>query len=201
MKKLVTIALMLLPLCLNGQILGEKHRLEVGAGVALPGEAMFEDDEGCEYKNTVDLYAGYRYSFTDNFSVGAVYTFVAPHKGQRTATYDDVEIPVERSVSSHSIEVFAEYKYITNSSVNFFVGLGGGEMYSYMVETYSPPAMDNTVTYDPVHVFTPGVSIYAGLELFNHLRITARHNHDLHYPITAFPHGFPYYCVNVGWAF
>ena len=188
MKRILIVLLCLLPLGLNAQILGERHHLEAGIGAAIPGEFFFETD--FNDKTTVDLYGEYRFDITPAIALGAIYTFVGEHTGLPATEDGNIS---SRKLSSHGINAFAEFKYRTGGPVNFFIGLGGGAGITHL-------KFSESTTYS--NFLRPEASVHAGLEIYDHLRVTIRHNHDLYFPFSSMvDRGFPYYCVNIGWSF
>lgn len=189
MKKVLAILAIVLPLSLNAQILGEKHHLEAGLGVAVPGEMLF--DQTSKESNTADIYLSYRFDLTPVISVGAIYGFVPPHDG----SFQSGEITVGTKSMYHTLNAFAEFKLGTFGPMTMLAGAGGGPQYRHVVFTHM---IGSSFTGD---YFSADLFAYIGMELLDHLRITVGHFHDLHYPITALPNGAPYYQVNVGWSF
>jgi hypothetical protein len=189
MKKILAILALILPLSLNAQILGEKHHLEAGLGVAVPNEMLIEQT-GSE-SNTADIYASYRFDLTPKISLGAVYSFVPNHAG----VIKSGDITVDTKSMYHTLNVFAEFKLGTFGPMNMYAGVGGGPQYRHA--SYSR-MIGSSFSGD---YFSGDVYAFVGMELFDHLRISIGHFHDLHYPISALPSGAPYYYVNVGWAF
>ncbi len=192
MKRIITVILCLLPLGLNAQILGPKHHLEAGIGLAVPGELLFKTD----FKDSpaADFYAQYRFDITPSIAVGAIYSFVLPHKGEKVSESPSYGNISGRTLSTHDINAFAEFKYNTPGALDFFVGVGGGANISHL-------KFSESLYYS--NYLRPELSVHAGVEIYNHLRITVRHNHDIYIPSSEsdiFP-GFPYYSVNVGWSF
>lgn len=189
MKRILTVLICFFPLCLNAQILGDRHHLEAGVGLALSGEVLFETD----FKDApaADLFGAYRFDITPAISLGAVYTFVAPHSGQ--AAVDYVAHTGGRHLYTHQLDAFAEFRHDTEGPVSFFIGIGGGANLTH--RKYSVDLLYRDL-------FRPDVCIHVGAELYDHLRITIRHNHDLYFPFSSLVDpGFPYYCINVGWLF
>lgn len=191
MKKFIILLCALLPLSLNAQKLGN-HHIEIGTGVAFPGEFLFET--AAKESNTVNLYGEYRYNFTPAFSAGAVYSFVIPHKGDLSYTDKETKelVSISETTNYHTLNAIAEYKLGPYGPMCFFVGAGAGAQYRYVKYSHS---------LYPAGYWSADVSIHAGLEFFEHLRLTLGHYHDLHYPISALSSGAPYYYINLGWSF
>ena len=189
MKKLITLLCVLLPLSLTAQ---NKHHFEAGLGLAIPTELLAEKMATKEV-NTVSFYGEYRYQFTKAFSAGVNYSFVPNHSGEPVATSSD-QVKPDFTIRTryHSINAVAEYRFETAGPMAFFVGLGGGAQYRYANLSHS---------IEPRNIWSADVLVRAGLEVYDHLRITAGHIHDLHYPFTAISTGAPYYYFSVGWAF
>ena len=219
MKKLILSVLVLLPLSLAAQTTEQpdtqpedqpqpqtqtqpkaKHRFDIGAGLAIPADVFVENPEFPE-NNTGDIVAGYRYELPSGLSFGVQYGFVFNHKGSA-----DIKIPavigskdseetIEHIVMTtryHTINAIVDYKIGPYGPVSLVIGGGGGTQCRYA--SYSHKV-------NPGYYWSANIAVYAGLEFFEHLRVTAGHNHDLHVPISALNQGAPYYYVNVGWAF
>ena len=189
MKKLITLLCVLLPLGIAAQ---NKHHFEAGLGYAIPTELVAESMSTKEV-NTVCFYGEYRYQFTKAFSAGVNYGFVPNHYGEPQKT-DPEQVGPEYTINTryHSINAVAEYKFATSGPLAFFVGLGGGAQYRYALFSKSK---------DPRNIWSADVYMRAGMEIYDHLRITAGHIHDLHYPFSAISTGAPYYFFSAGWAF
>lgn len=196
MKKLFLIAAILIPLCMTGQ---NRHRFDVGTGFVVPKEFL-TDEELFPESNTVNLYGGYRYELPSGLSFGLQYSFVPNHKGSR-----DIVIPPsdeEESVETvqtlvmtsryHTINAIVDYKVGTFGPLSIFIGGGAGAQCRHA--SYSHSLYDG-------YFWSTDICLYAGLELFDHLRLTLGHNHDLHAQISALPTGAPFYYINIGWAF
>ena len=131
---------------------------------------------------------------------GLQYSFVPNHKGSR-----DIVIPPsdeEESVETvqtlvmtsryHTINAIVDYKVGTFGPLSMFIGGGAGAQCRHA--SYSHSLYDG-------YFWSTDICLYAGLELFDHLRLTLGHNHDLHAQISALPTGAPFYYINIGWAF
>ena len=189
MKKIVVIICLLLPLCLSAQ---KKHHFEAGLGYAMPAELLAEALSTKE-SNTACFYGEYRYDFTKAFSVGLNYSFVPNHHGEPMASsLSQVAPDFTINTRYHSINAVAEYRFFTSGSLALFAGLGGGAQYRYAKFSHSN---------DPRQIWSADLFARVGLEVYDHLRITVGHYHDLHYPITALSTGAPYYYLGVGWSF
>ena len=180
----------------------KKHHFGVGVGLAIPGEILFEVP--AQENNTVSFYGDYRYALTPSIYVGAIYSMVAPHAGVMTieSSFENSEGKLETKTTEittnsnyHTLNAFAEYKTVAYGNMRFFVGLGGGPQLRLV--SFSHQSGGNNSDF----FFSADLYAYAGLELMDHLRITAGHFHDLHYPISAFPSGSPYSHISVGWSF
>lgn len=189
MKKIIVIIGLLLPLCLSAQ---KKHHFEAGLGYAIPAELLAEKLSTKE-SSTVCFYGEYRYDFTKSFSAGLQYNFVPNHSGEPLATDPEQAAPdFTINTRYHSINAVAEYRFYTSGPLTFFLGLGGGAQYRYAKFSHS---------LDPRQIWSADLFVRAGLELYDHLRITLGHYHDLHYPISSLSTGAPYYYIGVGWSF
>lgn len=196
MKKLAALVFILLPLCASAQILGEKHRLELGAGLAIPKEFLYEVKN--ESKTSAAVYGAYRYSLTPDFSVGALYSFVVPHATKYyppTAESEEV-FYVDYKQQFHSLSAVAEYRIGKSDSMGVYVGGGVGVHYYYavMVNPYTGRDPNMTCLY-------PGVNLYMSFEFFKHLRMTVGHYHDLQYHFIPNNPVASYYSLSVGWSF
>lgn len=189
MKKIVVIICLLLPLCLSAQ---KKHHFEAGLGYTMPAELLAEKLSTKE-SNTVCFYGEYRYDLTKAFSVGLQYGFVPNHSGE-PLTSDVTQTAPEFTINTryHSVNAVAEYRFFTSGSLTFFAALGGGAQYRYAKFSHSV---------DPRQIWSADLFVRAGLEIYDHLRISVGHCHDLHYPISALSTGAPYYFLGVGWSF
>lgn len=204
MKKIAAIFFVLLPLCLSAQ---NKHHFEAGLGYALPAELLASSLPTAE-NNSVCLYGEYRYQFTKSFSAGLNYSFVPDHKGL-PPIIDTEQLTPTYAIKTryHGINAVAEYKFSTSGPLAFFVGLGGGAQYrysSYYKYVEPPLKWDDAelkLNSDPSQIWSADVFVRVGIEIYDHLRITAGHLHDLHYPISAISSGAPYYYFSVGWSF
>jgi len=198
MKKVLIAICILLPFSLNAQKVS-KHHFEIGTGVAVPGEFLF--DNYFEEKSTLDLYGEYRYDLSKMISVGAFYSFVMPHAAELSSksVIDDAESAGSKTqdydlrTMQHTLNAFVEFKTEAYGPMRFFAGLGGG----VQMRTLNT----NRTGYETYNFFSADASLHAGLEFFDHLRITLGHCHDLYYPFTDLSPGAPYYFVNVGWSF
>lgn len=204
MKRFAVIILMLLPLGLAAQ---GKHHFEAGVGYALPAE-LLAGSLPTQENNSICLYGEYRYQFTKSFSAGLNYGFVPGHKGLPPIT--DAEHPQPDfaiKTRYHGINAVAEYKFSTSGPLAFFVGLGGGAQYrnSVYYKYVEPPLKWDDeklkLNSDPARIWSADVFVRVGLEIYNHLRITVGHLHDLHYPVSAISSGAPYYYFSIGWSF
>lgn len=204
MKKMLLIILVLLPLGLSAQ---NKHHFEAGLGYALPAELVAGSLPTTE-SNTACFYGEYRYQFTKSLSAGLNYSFVPNHKGLPSIT-DPERTQPDYAIKTryHGINAVAEYKFATSGPLAFFIGLGGGAQYrhSSFYKYVDPPLTwddDNIkLNTDPMKIWSADVFVRVGLEIYDHLRVTAGHFHDLHYPISAVSSGAPYYYFSVGWSF
>ena len=186
MRKILAILLALLPVCMSAQ---NRHHAEAGFGYAIPAELMAESLSTKESR-TVCLYGEYRFQFTKGFSAGVNYAFVPNHKGEPLPV-DSSETTPEFTIKTryHSINAVAEYKYGVSQAMSFFVGLGGGTQYRYATFSHS---------LTPRNIWSADVFMRAGLEIYDHLRFTVGHVHDLHYPFEKISTGAPYYYFSVG---
>ena len=211
MKKIILISFILLPLCLNAQQAG-KHHVEIGAGLAMPGEVLYK--QNFTEDAAFDIYAAYRFNLNKELSVGATYSFVTPHQtygdeiekvkkdeNGRVVIDSDGKTVMEKTQVQlqtfyQSLDAFAEYKTAMSGSLSFYAGLGGGMQCRYADLSVYYSSMDNKWWWGP------DVMVYAGLEIMNHLRLTLGHRHDLHFPFkNATFSAAPYYYFNLGWSF
>ena len=205
MKRIITLLLLFVPLCLNAQLLGDKHRLELGVDIVKPGEMFFE--VAMEEPNTASVYASYRYLLNSSLSVGARYSFVIPHDAvlsmvvpqlhyiNEEYTTVDETVVINTNTNYHTLNAIVEYSMFSYGPVSLFAGAGAGMQYRYI-------KFDRQLNgkFDG-HYFSPDLLLYIGFELFDHLRITGTHVHDLHYPVSDLPSGAPFYTISLGWSF
>lgn len=182
MKRLSVLVCILISTGLSAQILG-KHHIEVGTGLAVPKELLFANQ--LNEASTVNFYGEYRYDITSAFSVGAMYNFVLPHEGAgETLTV---------MTGSHTLNALVEYKLGPYGPMSLFLGLGAGaQMRSVTTDVQS--------SLEPYY-WSTDLLVRAGLEFFNHLRVSVGHCHDLYYPLSFLSHGAPFYYINLGWSF
>ena len=186
MKKFFIIMLVLFPVMLSAQ---GRHHFEAGAGYASPGELFFQTP--LKETGAVNLYGEYRFDLTDNFAVGARYSFVTPHKSGEDLTSDE---KVRNTTNYHTLNAIVEYKTGAYGPMRLFVGIGGGAQLRYV---YSPQSVQKREQWYP----SADIYAHAGLEFFNHLRLTVGHSHDLHYPFSQLSTGAPFYHFSIGWSF
>ena len=200
MKKALAILLVLFPVCVNAQILGPKHHLELGAGLAMPGEVLFE--LAMKAQNTGTIYGEYRYNLTPDFALGAVYSFVIPHT---SATTKETEIGSDGTTqtlpkltykdSFHTLNAIAEYRVGKSDSMGVYVGGGAG------VQFYPGDWYPHRIGSGPYYPLSADLSLYFCFEFFKHLRLTVGHNHDIKYHFNPNTPIASYYYLSVGWSF
>lgn len=201
MKKIILLFSILITLSLAAQEENHgKHHFDISAGYAIPAEMLAEKITFPENKS-VNINAAYRYELPSGLSFGVQYGFVPNHNGSIEIVIpgvpgsEDVKETVETfavSTRYHTINAIVEYKTGPYGPMSMFIGGGGGTQcrfvkYSHKVE--------------PEYYWSANVALYAGLEFFNHLRLSVGHNHDLHVPFSSINSGAPYYYINLGWSF
>lgn len=188
MKKIVTILFLLLPVLMPAQ---NRHHPEVGAGFAIHKELLFENS--FKEDNALEAYAKYRYDLGKGFSVGAMYSFVLPHKHPYYMNEgEDNMMDLTFKINSHTLDAIAEYKTERFGPMCLFAELGGGAQMCYIDSEFKS-----------LRGYYYALNVYAcvGLEFLDHLRVTAGHVHDLHYPFEDLSRGTSYYYFALGWSF
>ena len=195
MKKVFLIICLLLPVCLaarDGLAVQDslavqnvrKHHFELGFGGVKPGEIFFETVS--KEALSAGVYGEYRFDITPALSVGAMYSFVIPHSLE-TESY-------VATTNYHTLNAILEYTVASYGPFGLFVGIGAGaQCRIFSSDKYG---YNSSEAY-----FSTDMSVHVGMEFFKHLRLTAGHMHDLHYPISILPSGAPYYFINLGWSF
>ena len=211
MKKIITILCLFFPIFLSAQTIENEqetteinqpvkkargpHHFDVGVGLAMPGE-LFEMSD--KESNAANIFLEYRYDIAKGFSVGALYSFVTPHPGvinMTDSTTGEVVNTIETKDNYQTLNAIAEYKSNPYGPMCFFVSLGAGAQCRYHWSSHQQSGVQDNF------YWSADVSIRAGLEFFDHLRLSVGHIHDLHYPISSLNTGAPYYFAAIGWNF
>ena len=182
MKKILLLSCLLISIGSVAQESVRKHHVEAGAGLAIPAEFIVTD--AIKETNTLSVYGEYRYDLTPSVSVGAVYSFVLPH---------DIDIAFIDKTRFHTLNALVEYKFGTFGPMSMYIGGGAGVQYRKVHYTVMTSTSED--------FFSGDISLHLTMELFDHLRLTFGHYHDLHYPLSFLSSGAPYYHLSVGWGF
>lgn len=188
MKKILLVLFVLLPLGMAAQ---GKHHFEAGIGYAAPGE-LLGGELSTKEKGTATFIGEYRYNFTERIGLGLIYSFVPNHKGEPVVTSADETPSYSINTRYHTANLVFEYKLGKFGVFAPFVGIGGGAQYRHATMSHSIYAHN---------YWSADLYLRAGFEIYDHLRLTAGHFHDLHYPFSSLGSGAPYYYFAVSWAF
>ena len=200
MRKLFFAALIVLvsTVSLYGQ--GGGHKFEAGVGYAPLFLQIAEDAQSVPYK--CNAYLEWRYNFAPN-SVGKVLDAGAKldYKTFPTSVYDMGSVSYYGTQHGVTLLALADLNLNPGGIINPYFGLGLGpgllmnhwkqSKIDYPIKNPDYPLMDTpSVESEFIVVASPRI----GLELFNHLRVSA--SVDLSLSDTRWP-----VCFNVGWVF
>lgn len=190
MKRYLLILTLLLPLCANAQ---SRHHFEIGGAYVICNELLAGGSERTARmeNNTGGIFGEYRFDLTPRLALGAQYFFVPNHPG---ATVNDVpDMPsLTFDTRFHTANILLEYKLKTIGILTPFVALGGGAQYRWL---YLQTALD------PWYYLSADIFVRFGLQVYDNLRISVGHFHDLHYPFSSLASGAPVYYIGASWSF
>ena len=188
-----TIIALLTAISLLGQNPG--HKLEIGGGYAPFFVSSVDDGIYCRYRT--DAYVEYRYDFGTHIDVGAKLDY----KNSPAACYDMGAANWEGFL--HFIGLFAvsDINFNPGGKIRPFIGLGIGPAlfakHWTSVTVYNPEHIPDSYPKAPYtdYIFTPALTVRAGIEVFKHLRLALNADAFLN-SSSEWPA-----CISVGWVF
>lgn len=190
MKRCILILSLILPIFANAQ---SRHHFEIGGGYVIPGDMLGGNDTRATRteKNTAGVFGEYRFDLNPRMSLGLQYFFTPNHGG---STLNEVPgyAPLTFETRNHTANLLFEYKLKKVGILTPFAGIGGGLQYRWL---YIQTALNSD------YYLSADLFLRFGLQLYDNLRISAGHFHDLHYPFSALSSGAPCYYIAASWAF